>query len=186
MTIKHTAYHTEGQIYIPEVNNLLAIGCHCAGADVPRVGEIGRGLRDRRHRDHGDHLDPLLHRGAPLVGLEQMESGGSLALFLSFDIPFLVANLFKFFEGGYVPMLDRRCALIAGMLIWSRGRTALMEQYTIAVLEPREGQALDPIAGSARGCPAVPSSSRPAPTTFRRSSCTTSSAAARCMRRSSC
>jgi len=27
VTIKHTAYHTEGQIYIPEVNNLLAIGC---------------------------------------------------------------------------------------------------------------------------------------------------------------
>jgi len=27
VTIKHTAYHTEGQIYIPEVNNMLAIGC---------------------------------------------------------------------------------------------------------------------------------------------------------------
>jgi KUP system potassium uptake protein len=47
---------------------------------------------------------------------------------LSFDIPFLVANLFKFFEGGYVPMLIG-AALIAGMLIWSRGRTALMERY---------------------------------------------------------
>ena len=27
VTIKHTAYHTEGQIYIPEVNTLLAVGC---------------------------------------------------------------------------------------------------------------------------------------------------------------
>src|SRR5262249_53990026 len=27
VTIKHTAYHTEGQIYIPEVNRMLAIGC---------------------------------------------------------------------------------------------------------------------------------------------------------------
>jgi KUP system potassium uptake protein len=27
MTIKHTAYHTEGQIYIPEVNTMLAVGC---------------------------------------------------------------------------------------------------------------------------------------------------------------
>ena len=27
VTIKHTAYHTEGQIYIPEVNSLLAVGC---------------------------------------------------------------------------------------------------------------------------------------------------------------
>jgi KUP system potassium uptake protein len=48
---------------------------------------------------------------------------------LSFDIPFLTANLFKFFEGGYVPMLIG-ATLIAGMLIWSRGRTALMDQYS--------------------------------------------------------
>ena len=27
MTIKHTAYHTEEQIYIPEVNTMLAVGC---------------------------------------------------------------------------------------------------------------------------------------------------------------
>ena len=53
----------------------------------------------------------------------------ALALFLVFDIPFLIANLFKFFEGGYVPMLIG-AALIAGMLIWSRGRTALIEQYS--------------------------------------------------------
>jgi KUP system potassium uptake protein len=51
-----------------------------------------------------------------------------LALFLSFDIPFLLANLFKFFDGGYVPMLIG-ATLIAGMLIWSRGRTSLLEKY---------------------------------------------------------
>jgi KUP system potassium uptake protein len=50
-------------------------------------------------------------------------------MFLAFDIPFLVPNLFKFFEGGYVPMLIG-AAWIAGMLIWSRGRTALIERYS--------------------------------------------------------
>jgi KUP system potassium uptake protein len=62
-------------------------------------------------------------------GWSRWRAGALLALFLSFDIPFLLANLFKFFEGGYVPMLIG-AALIAGMLIWSRGRTALMERYT--------------------------------------------------------
>jgi KUP system potassium uptake protein len=62
-------------------------------------------------------------------GWSRWRAGIVLALFLSFDIPFLVANLFKFFEGGYVPMLIG-AALIAGMLIWSRGRTALMERYS--------------------------------------------------------
>ena len=40
-----------------------------------------------------------------------------------------MANLFKFLEGGYVPMLIG-ATLIAAMLIWSRGRTALMERYS--------------------------------------------------------
>ena len=103
---------------------------HSAGPDVSRVGETGRGLRHRRHRNHGDHLDPLLHRGAPLLGLEQVEGRGAPRALPELSIfPFLVANLFKFFEGGYVPMLIG-AALIAGMLIWSRGRTALMERYS--------------------------------------------------------
>jgi KUP system potassium uptake protein len=62
-------------------------------------------------------------------GWSRWKAGAVLALFLSFDIPFLGANLFKFFEGGYVPMLIG-AALIAGMLIWSRGRTALIERYS--------------------------------------------------------
>ena len=52
-----------------------------------------------------------------------------LAFFLALDIPFLAANLFKVFDGGYVPMLIG-AALIAGMLIWSRGRTAVIDRYT--------------------------------------------------------
>jgi KUP system potassium uptake protein len=37
--------------------------------------------------------------------------------------------MFKFFDGGYVPMLIG-AALIAAMLIWSHGRTAVMAQYS--------------------------------------------------------
>jgi KUP system potassium uptake protein len=62
-------------------------------------------------------------------GWSKWRAGALLALFLLVDIPFLIANLFKFFEGGYIPMLIG-AALIAGMLIWSRGRTALMAQYS--------------------------------------------------------
>jgi KUP system potassium uptake protein len=40
----------------------------------------------------------------------------------------MLANLFKFFEGGYVPMLIG-AALIARMLIWSHGRKALLDTY---------------------------------------------------------
>jgi KUP system potassium uptake protein len=56
------------------------------------------------------------------------KAGALLAFFLSFDIPFLCANVFKFFQGGYVPVLIG-ASLIAAMLIWNRGRTHLAEQY---------------------------------------------------------
>jgi KUP system potassium uptake protein len=61
-------------------------------------------------------------------GWGRLKAGALLALFLCFDVPFLLANLFKFFEGGYVPMLIG-AALIARMLIWSHGRTSLLDTY---------------------------------------------------------
>jgi KUP system potassium uptake protein len=129
VTVKHTAYHTEGQIYIPEVNNLLAIGCillvltfresvHLAAAyGIAVTGTMA--------------ITSILYYIVVRYswGWSPWRAGALLALFLAFDVPFLLANLFKFFEGGYVPMLIG-ATLIAGMLIWSRGRTALIERYS--------------------------------------------------------
>jgi KUP system potassium uptake protein len=44
-----------------------------------------------------------------------------LLLFLSFDIPFFGANLFKFVDGGYVPVL-LAAVLTVIMITWNRGR----------------------------------------------------------------
>ena len=129
MTIKHTAYHTEGQIYIPEVNNLLAIGCLALvltfRESVKLAAAYGIAVTGTMAITSILYYIVVRHSW----GWSKWKAGALLALFLTFDIPFLVANLFKFFEGGYVPMLIG-AALIAGMLIWSRGRTALMERYT--------------------------------------------------------
>ena len=129
VTIKHTAYHTEGQIYIPEVNNLLAIGCLALvltfRESVKLAAAYGIAVTGTMAITSILYYIVVRHSW----GWSKWKAGALLALFLSFDIPFLVANLFKFFEGGYVPMLIG-AALIAGMLIWSRGRTALMERYT--------------------------------------------------------
>jgi KUP system potassium uptake protein len=128
VTIKHTAYHTEGQIYIPRVNALLAIG------------SIGLVLTFRESvrlaAAYGIAVTGTMAITSILFyivsrhtwGWSRLKAGALLALFLSFDVPFLLANLFKFFDGGYVPMLIG-AALIAGMLIWSHGRTSLLETY---------------------------------------------------------
>jgi KUP system potassium uptake protein len=128
MTIKHTAHHTEGQIYIPRVNNLLAIG------------SIGLVLVFRHSvklaAAYGIAVTGTMTITSILFyivsrytwGWSRLKAGAVLVLFLSFDVPFLLANLFKLFDGGYVPMLIG-AALIARMLIWSHGRKALLDTY---------------------------------------------------------
>jgi KUP system potassium uptake protein len=128
MTIKHTAYHTEGQIYIPEVNTMLAVGCLALVLTFRESVKLAAayGIAVTGTMAITSVLYYIVTRYT--WGWSNWKAGGLLLLFLAFDIPFLLANLFKFFDGGYVPMLIG-AALIAGMLIWSRGRTALMESY---------------------------------------------------------
>lgn len=129
VTIRHTAYHTEGQIYIPEVNGLLAFGCILLVLTFRESVKLAAayGIAVTGTMAITSLLYYIVVRDT--WGWSRGKSLAILALFLSFDLPFLGANLFKFFEGGYVPMLIG-AALIAAMLIWNRGRTALMEKYT--------------------------------------------------------
>jgi len=128
VTVKHTAFYTEGQIYIPEVNRLLAVGCIMLVLTFRESVKLAAA--------YGIAVTGTMAITSVLYFIvarytwhwSAWKAGALLALFLSFDIPFLTANLFKFFDGGYVPMMIG-AALIAGMLIWSRGRTALIDQY---------------------------------------------------------
>jgi KUP system potassium uptake protein len=128
VTIKHTAYHTEGQIYIPEVNTMLAIGCIMLvltfRESVKLAAAYGIAVTGTMAITSVLYYIVVRHTW----GWSRLKAGSILCLFLLCDIPFLVANMFKFLDGGYVPMLIG-ASLIAGMLIWSRGRTALMERY---------------------------------------------------------
>lgn len=128
VTIKHTAYHTEGQIYIPEVNAMLAVGCLALVVTFRESVKLAAayGIAVTGTMAITSVLFYIVARNT--WGWSRWKAGALLALFMSFDLPFLVANLFKFFDGGYVPMLIG-ATLIAGMLIWSYGRTSLLDNY---------------------------------------------------------
>jgi KUP system potassium uptake protein len=128
MIIRHTAYYTEGQIYIPRVNYLLAfgsIGLVLVFRHSVRLA-AAYGIAVTGTMTITSILFYIVSRHT--WGWSRLKAGALLALFLCFDVPFLLANMFKFFEGGYVPMLIG-AALIARMLIWSHGRTALLDAY---------------------------------------------------------
>jgi KUP system potassium uptake protein len=127
-TIRHTAYHTEGQIYLPRVNYLLAIGSIGLVLVFRQSVKLAAayGIAVTGTMTITSILFYIVSRHT--WGWSRLKAGALLVLFLSFDIPFLLANLFKFFEGGYVPMLIG-AALIARMLIWSHGRRSLLDTY---------------------------------------------------------
>ncbi len=129
VTIKHTAHHTEGQIYIPEINWLLAFSC------ILLV--LSFRASDRLASAYGLAVTGTMGITSVVFYVVTRETWGwsrakalpLLILFLTFDTPFFVANLFKLLDGGWVPVLIG-IILIAAMLIWSRGRMLMVEQYS--------------------------------------------------------
>jgi KUP system potassium uptake protein len=60
-------------------------------------------------------------------GWSKLKAAAVLVLFLSFDIPFLVANALKFFAGGYLPFLVG-VGFVLVMVSWRIGRSFLGEK----------------------------------------------------------
>ena len=129
VTIKHTAHHTEGQIYVPEINWLLAAGC------IMLV--LAFRSSDRLAAAYGIAVTGTMGITSVVYyivvrntwGWSRAKAVPLLVLFLAFDIPFFASNLFKFLDGGYVPMLIG-VGFISAMLIWSKGRTLMVERFT--------------------------------------------------------
>lgn len=128
VTILHTSHETEGQIYVPEINAMLAIGC-LALVVVFRessrlAGAYGLAVCGTMAITSIVYFVVTTKRW----GWPYWKAAPLLLLFLAFDIPFLVANATKFFHGGYVPVAIA-AALTLAMVLWFRGRRLLADHY---------------------------------------------------------
>jgi KUP system potassium uptake protein len=137
VTIKHTSGEAEGQIYVPEINWLLAAACLAlvgwaqsssklaAAYGIAVTGTMGITSVVFFVVTRTTWKWPLW-RAVPL-----------LAFFLAFDIPFFVANATKFFHGGYVPIIIG-AIFFTVMVVWRRGRRMLADalaEHTMPVDE---------------------------------------------------
>ncbi|CAN5649840.1 potassium transporter Kup [soil metagenome] len=128
VTVRHTSAETEGQIYIPEINWFLAIAC------IALV--IGFEKSDRLAAAYGIAVTGTMAITSVVFYVVTRQTWGwsrakavpLLALFLAFDLPFFISNLFKFVDGGYVPIVIAAGFVII-MLVWSRGRRLTVETY---------------------------------------------------------
>jgi KUP system potassium uptake protein len=124
VTIVHTSGEAEGQIYLPEVNVALAVACVWLVLTFKESNALaaayGIAVTGTMAITSVVYLVVLTHawkwpawKAAPLV-----------ALFLSFDAPFLCANAMKFSSGGWFPVAVALVVFLV-MTTWKKGRALL-------------------------------------------------------------
>jgi KUP system potassium uptake protein len=132
--IRHTSSETEGQIYVPEVNTALAIGCIALVLTFKQSSALAAA--------YGIAVTGTMGITTLAYFVVTRERWGwslakalPLALgFLAVDLAFFGANALKFFDGGYVPVVIALC-IFAVMRVWKQGR-ALLGQYFVRASKP--------------------------------------------------
>ena len=138
--VLHTAYEVEGQIYIPIINFFIGLG------SVLLVLFFRESSRLAAAYGIAVAGTMLLTSILYFLVVRQTwawptaQAVAVLALFLSFDIPFLAANLGKFTDGGYIPVL-LGAIILTIMIIWNRGRTLLWFHNTRRFRSAKAAQA---------------------------------------------
>jgi KUP system potassium uptake protein len=126
VTVKHTSHAAVGQIYVPEVNWALAIGCIAMVLAFQRSSGLaaayGIAVTGTMAITSIVYFYVTRHRW----GWSPWLAVPLLVAFLALDVPFLLANLLKVLHGGWVP-LAIGAVLLAIMVIWKRGRTIMAE-----------------------------------------------------------
>ncbi|MFO0614202.1 MAG: KUP/HAK/KT family potassium transporter [Polyangiaceae bacterium] len=137
VTVRHTSDEAEGQIYLPLLNWGLAAAC------------VGLVLAFRESSRLTAAYGLAVSGTMAITSLAYFvvarytwrwplwKAAGITGFFLSFDLPFLVANGFKFVDGGYVPFAVG-VVFVLVMTNWRIGR-GLLAQHFADRAEPLEG-----------------------------------------------
>ncbi len=124
LTVIHTSATTEGQIYIPEMNYLLMIGCVVLVLQFRTSSNLaaayGIAVTGTMAITSWLFYRVAVHRWQ----WRRRKAGALLAMFLTFDLAFLAACASKLLDGGWFP-LSVGVAVFAIMTTWWRGRVEL-------------------------------------------------------------
>ena len=126
VTVRHTSKHAEGEIYVPLLNWWLMVSSVALVLSFKESARLaaayGIAVSGTMAITSVVFYDVTRRtwkwpraRALPL-----------LLLFLSFDLPFFGANLLKFFDGGYIPIVVGAVFFVI-MVNWNLGRQYLRE-----------------------------------------------------------
>jgi KUP system potassium uptake protein len=148
VTVKHTSSETEGQIYVPQVNWGLAVACVALVLSFKESSRLAAAYGIAVTGTMGITSIVYFVVIRQTWGWPLSKALPLLVLFLAFDLPFFGANLLKFFDGGYIPILVG-AVFFSLMVIWKRGRAFLAR--SVADISPplddlfRKLDELDPV-----------------------------------------
>src|SRR5262249_14719338 len=127
VTIKHTSTTAEGQIYVPEVNWALMVGCI---ALVLQFQDSSRFASAYGIAVTGTMaITSVLFYGVVRSwGWSRITAGALVGLFLVMDLSFFSANVHKIADGGWFP-LAVCVGIFTLMTTWRRGRELLGEAF---------------------------------------------------------
>jgi KUP system potassium uptake protein len=154
VTIKHTSKDAEGQIYVPEVNWGLAIACVALVLAFKESSRLAAAYGIAVTGTMAITSIVYFEVTRTTWKWPMWKAVALLVLFLSFDLPFFGANLFKFVDGGYVPVLAGAVIFVV-MMTWKRGRRIYLERVSAkapsfdAFLAGLDGKLAARIPGSA-------------------------------------
>ncbi|GJE02267.1 potassium transporter Kup [Methylobacterium isbiliense] len=127
LEIRHTSESHSGQIYLPQINTLLMVGV----VVLVLLFRSSSGLASA----YGIAVTGTMLITASLAFLvlwrfwkwSPIAAGAVMLPFIAVELMFLVSNLIKVFEGGYVPLLLAG-GLVVLMWTWVRGVTILFNK----------------------------------------------------------
>jgi KUP system potassium uptake protein len=127
VTVRHTSHEAEGQIYLPELNWGLMIACVLLVLGFQSSNRLAAAYGIAVSGTMGITSICYFNVARQTWGWPAAKAGPLLALFLMFDVPFFLANMAKFVDGGYVPIGIAALVCVL-MLVWNRGRRLLAER----------------------------------------------------------
>jgi KUP system potassium uptake protein len=131
--IVHTSAKVKGQIYIPSINYALMIACLILVLSFKEssrlAGAYGMAVTATMNLTSVLFLIAALH----VWHWPLWKAAPPVALFLCFDLSYFGANLFKFFDGGWIALV---VAIIVATVFttWRKGREELRKQLYSGLL----------------------------------------------------
>jgi KUP system potassium uptake protein len=132
VTIRHTSGMAEGQIYVPEVNGALMVGCIVLTLAFKESSSLAAAYGIAVTGTMS--ITSVLYYGVlRRWGWRGITAAALVGFFLCIDVPFFAANIHKIVEGGWFP-LAVGVAMFTLMVTWRRGRALLAEAFIAQTL----------------------------------------------------